>query len=158
MPLHNSSTLTAITINSVSIPILLEWWQQRKRIATVRSHLSATLPKGDETYLKAYYRLMEVYSVVKSGGVKAQTEAVQAFAKRESTLLNQRLSEIEQAEELAETTKAQEREKVQQEIQELRSANKWRLQALTNIAPDEEATVKQYLTDIEKTLMQMQYA
>ncbi|MGD1865354.1 MAG: hypothetical protein ACFB0D_12430 [Phormidesmis sp.] len=157
MPLHNPSTLTAATINSVSIPILLEWWQQRKRIATVRSHLSATLPKGDETYLKAYYRLMEVYSVVKSGGVQAQTEAVQAFAKRESVLLNQRLNEIEAAEELAEAAKKQEREKVHQEIQELRSANNWRLQALTNIAPDEEATVKQYLTDIERTLTQAQY-
>jgi len=157
MPLHNSSTLTP-TVSSVSIPILLEWWQQRKRIATVRSHLSATLPKGDETYLKAYYRLMEVYSVVKSGGVKAQTEAVQAFAKRESILLNQRLNAIEAAEELAEADKEQEREKVHQEIQELRSANNWRLQALTNIAPDEEATVKQYIVDIEKTLMQVQCA
>lgn len=158
MPLHDSSIPTATTINSVSIPILLEWWQQRKRIATVRSHLSATLPKGDETYLKAYYRLMEVYSVVKSGGVKAQTEAVRAFAQRESFLLTQRLNDIEKAEELAEATKKQEREKVEQEIKELRSANSWRLQALTNIAPDEEASVKQYLTDIEKALMQVQCA
>ena len=158
MPLHDSSIPTATTINSVSIPILLEWWQQRKRVATVRSHLSATLPKGDETYLKAYYRLMEVYSVVKSGGVKAQTEAVRAFAQRESFLLTQRLNDIEKAEELAEATKKQEREKVEQEIKELRSANSWRLQALTNIAPDEEASVKQYLTDIEKALMQVQCA
>ncbi|MEL6938759.1 MAG: hypothetical protein AAFO84_06150 [Cyanobacteria bacterium J06598_1] len=154
MPLHSSSTLSAAPINSTSIPLLLEWWQQRKRIASVRSHLSATMPKADETYLKAYYRLMEVYSVVKSGGVQAQTEAVQAFARRESVLLNQRLNEIEAAEELAEAAKRREREKVKQEMQELRSANSWRLQALTNIAPDEEATVKQYITDIERTLIQ----
>ena len=158
MPLQDSSIPTATTINSVSIPILLVWWQQRKRVATVRSHLSATLPKGDATYLKAYYRLMEVYSVVKSGGVKAQTEAVRAFAQRESFLLTQRLNDIEKAEELAEAAKKQEREKVALEIKELRSANNWRLQALTNIAPDEEASVKQYLTDIEKALMQVQCA
>lgn len=164
MPLHNSSNpLTAAdnltaSINSTSIPLLLEWWQQRKRIANVRAHVGATLPKGDEAYLKAYYRLMEVYSVVKSGGVQAQTEAVQAFAQRESVLLKQRLNEVEAAEELAEAAKLQERKKIEQEIQELHSANSWRLQALTNIAPDEEATVKQYLPDIEKTILQMQCA
>ena len=168
MPLHNSSRHLASnlagaasiseTINGTSIPLLLEWWQQRKRFANARTNLSATLPKGDEAYLKAYYRLMEVYSVVKSGGVQAQTEAVQAFARRESVLLEQRLSEIEAAEELAEAAKRQERQKVKQEIQELHSANSWRLQALTNIDPDEEATVKQYLPDIEKTILQMQCA
>ncbi|MEL6159528.1 MAG: hypothetical protein AAGJ95_17105 [Cyanobacteria bacterium J06554_11] len=158
MPLPISSTLGPSTITGVSVPLLLEWWQQRKRVATLRSHLSATLPKGDEAYLKAYYRLMEIYSVVKSGGVQAQTEAVQAFAQRESGLLNQRLSEIESAEELAEAAKQQEREKVRQELEELRSANSWRLQTLTNIAPDEEAAVKQYLPDIERTLMQVQCA
>lgn len=158
MPLHNASSNLTTTINSASIPLLLEWWKQRKRVANGRNHLGGTLPKGDESYLKAYYRLMEVYSVVKSGGVQAQTEAVQAFAERESTLLQQRLSEIESAEGLAESAKIKERRKVEQEIQELQSANRWRLQALTNIAPDEEATVKQYLPDIERTLIQVQCA
>lgn len=158
MPLPNSSALASAAITSVTIPLLLDWWQQRKRIANARTNLHVTLPKGDEAYLQAYYRLMEIYSVVKSGGVKAQTEAVQAFAQRESGLLNQRLSDIEAADELAEATKLQEREKVEQELQELHSANTWRLQTLTNIAPDEEATVRQYLTDIERTLMQPQCA
>ena len=158
MPLHDSSTHTATPISSVSIPILLDWWQRRKRVASVRSQLSTAQSAGDETYLKAYYRLMEVYSVVKSGGVQTQIEAVRAFAERESVLLYQRLSEIEAADELADAAKKQEKEKIQQEIQELRSANNWRLQALTNIAPDEEATVKQHLSDIEKTLIQVQYA
>ncbi|MEL7227722.1 MAG: hypothetical protein AAGL17_23555, partial [Cyanobacteria bacterium J06576_12] len=89
---------------------------------------------------------------------EAQTEAVRAFARRESGLLNQRLNEIEAAEELAEAAKKQEKEKVKQEIQELQSANSWRLQALTNIDPDEEATVKKHLLDIEKTLMQARHA
>lgn len=158
MPLHSASTLEPATINSVSVPVLLSWWQQRKRIASVRSYPSATLPKSDEIYLRAYYRLMEVYSVVKSGGVQAQTEAVKAFARRESGLLNQRLQEIETATELEEDVKLQEREKVNQEIEELRSANSWRLQTLTNIAPDEEAVVQRYLADIEKTLMHAQCA
>ena len=158
MPLPNSSALASAAITSVTIPLLLDWWQQRKRIANARTNLHVTLPKGDEAYLQAYYRLMEIYSVVKSGGVKAQTEAVQAFAQRESGLLNQRLSEIEATDELEEPAKVQEREKVEQELQELHSANTWRLQTLTNIAPDEEATVRQYLTDIERTLMQPQCA
>ena len=118
MPLSNSSALTSAAISSVTIPLLLDWWQQRKRIANARTNLHVTLPKGDEAYLQAYYRLMEIYSVVKSGGVKAQTEAVQAFAQRESVLLNQRLSEIEATDELEEPAKVQEREKVEQELQE----------------------------------------
>jgi hypothetical protein len=149
MPLHN-----APTINSVSIPLLLEWWQHRKRVASVRSNLHGTLPKGDDAYLQAYYRLMEVYSVVKSGGVKAQTEAVHAFATRESLLLKQRLAELDAANALSDAEKQLAREKIEQELSELRSANDWRLRALSNIAPDEESTVKRYLSEIERTLMQ----
>ncbi|MEL6780067.1 MAG: hypothetical protein AAFO06_22770 [Cyanobacteria bacterium J06597_16] len=149
---------TASTISSISIPLLLEWWQQRKRVASSQRNLNASLPKGEDVYLQAYYRLMEVYSVVKSGGVQAQTEAVRAFSKRESVLLTQRLAEIEAAENLPLNKKRQEREKVEQELNELRSANNWRLKALVNIAPEEEAVVKQYLPDIEKTLMQARCA
>jgi len=158
MPLRNSSTTPTTLVSSASIPLLLEWWQQRKRIANTRSRLGPALPKGDETYLQAYYRLMEVYSVIKAGGVQAQTEAVQAFAKRESGRLNQRLSEIETAPALSTVEKRQEREKIQQEIQELCSANDWRLAALTGIAPAEEELVRQYLPDIERTLLQVQCA
>ena len=144
-------------IYQVSIPVLLEWWQQRKRLVQAPIKLSATLPKGDDAYLQAYYRLMEVYSVVKSGGVQAQTEAVKAFAEREATLLKQQLNEIAAAE-MAEEQKLEEREKVEQELSELRCANKWRLQALTAIDPSEEAIVTRHLSDIEKTLMQPQRA
>ncbi|MGB3572167.1 MAG: hypothetical protein WA783_20495 [Phormidesmis sp.] len=158
MPLQNSSTTTTTLVSGASIPLLLEWWQQRKRVANTRSHFGPTLPKGDETYLQAYYRLMEVYSVIKAGGVQAQTEAVQAFAKRESGRLNQRLSKIETAPALSAVEKRQEREKIQQEIQELCSANDWRLAALTGIAPAEEDLVRQYLPDIERTLLQVQCA
>ncbi len=164
MPLHNPSTtsitptnITSIgsTSNGASIHLLLEWWQQRKRIANTRSHIGSALTKGDDIYLQAYYRLMEVYSVVKAGGVQAQTEAVQAFANRESERLNQRLDEIELSQTLSAAEKRQEREKIQKEIQELCSANNWRLNALTGIAPVEEELVKQYLPDIEKTLLEV---
>ena len=90
--------------------------------------------------------------------MQAQTEAVRAFSKRESVLLTQRLAEIEAAENLPLNKKRQEREKVEQELNELRSANNWRLKALVNIAPEEEAVVKQYLPDIEKTLIQARCA
>ncbi|MFK8186707.1 MAG: hypothetical protein AB8B99_25305 [Phormidesmis sp.] len=152
------SLQTIPTINSVSIPILLDWWQQRKRIASARINLNRALPKSDETYLKAYYRLMEVYSVVKSGGVKAQTEAVHAFAQRESSLLHQRLAEIEADATAPDHEKNHDKAKIQQELDELRSANDWRLKALTDINPAEEALVKQHLTDIEKTLIQAKCA
>jgi hypothetical protein len=153
MPLYTVSSL-----NNVSIPLLLDWWQQRKRVASARSNLHRTLPKGDDAYLQAYYRLMEVYSVVKSGGVKAQMEAVQAFGKRESHLLHQRLNQIDSTKTLALNEKQQAKEKIQQELSELNSANDWRLQALTNITPDEESLVNRYLPDIEQTLMQAKYA
>ncbi len=156
MPRHDSSTTNTTPISRASIPILLEWWQRRKRTVSVRTHLGTTRCKDDEAYLKAYYRLMEVYSVVKAGGVQVQTEAVQAFAKRESELLNQKLYQIEAAPALPAAERRQEREKIQREIQELCSANRWRLEALARIAPAEEELVKQYLPDIEKTLLQVQ--
>ncbi len=149
---------TVPTIKSISIPLLLDWWQKRKRVASVRSNLHRTLPKVDDAYLQAYYRLMEVYSVVKSGGVKTQIEAVHAFAKRESKLLHQRFDEIEAAEDVTPSEKQQEQEKLQQALTELQSANDWRLQALASITPDEEALVQQYLPDIERTLMQAECA
>lgn len=152
----NSSPIAPIS--QVSIPVLLDWWQQRKRLVRSPIKRSPTLPKGDDTYLQAYYRLMEVYSVVKSGGVQAQMDAVKAFAEREATLLHRRLSEIEATAEIAEEEKLQERKKVEQELSELRCANTWRLQTLMAIKPAEEAVVAQHLSDIEKTLMGVQCA
>lgn len=145
---------TAPTIKSISIPLLLDWWQQRKRIASVRSNLHRTRPTVDDTYLQAYYRLMEVYSVVKAGGVVAQVEAVHAFAKRESQRLHQRLDAIAAAKNLTPHEQQQQRQQLQQELTELHSANDWRLQMLKAITPDEESLVRQHLAEIERTLMQ----
>jgi hypothetical protein len=99
---------------------------------------------------------MEIYSVVKSGGVQARAEAVKAFVERESALLNQRLGEIETATDLPEDEKREERAKIEQEFEELNQSNNWRLNMLTNIAPEEEAIVRQHLSDIEQTLIQTQ--
>ena len=150
MPLPSS-------INSVSIPMLLDWWQQRKRLASSRTTLQTPLLKGNDVYLQTYYRLMEVYSVVKAGGVQAQMEAVNAFAERELALLNQQTAQIE-ASDLSEVEKARDRQKVQQDLGELEAATRWRLQTLSAIDPAEEAVVKQHLGDIERTLMQLQHA
>lgn len=152
-------------LNSVSIPMLLDWWQQRKRLASSRSNLQTPLPRGDDLYLQTYYRLMEVYSVVKSGGVQAQMEAVKAFAERESALLNQQLAQTDAAEDLSEVEKGRDslgrlrdRQKIEQDLHELAATSRWRLQALTAIDPAEEEIVRQHLGDIERTLMQPQYA
>lgn len=149
---------TVPTINSVSIPLLLDWWQQRKRVASARVNLNRSLPKSDETYLRAYYRLMEIYSVVKSGGVKAQTEAVRAFSERESSRLRQQLLEIEADSTASEREKHHSKAKIQQELDELHSANNWRLQALISISSDEETVVEQHLSDIERMLIQARCA
>ncbi|MGB3295970.1 MAG: hypothetical protein WBB01_23555 [Phormidesmis sp.] len=145
------------TLNSVSIPMLLDWWQQRKRLASTKG-MQVMLPKGDDTYLQTYYRLMEVYSVVKAGGVQAQIEAVKAFAEHELTLLNQQLAQVEADSNLSEVEKAHDRQKIEQELRELEAANRWRLQALSAINPAEEAIVQQHLGNIERTLMQLQCA
>ncbi len=169
MPLPTASThinrislsgvsIDGASIKGVSIPMLLDWWQHRKRVANRRTNLHRTLPKGDEHYLQSYYRLMEVYSVVKSGGVKAQIEAVKAFSKRESALLDQQLAQIAGDETLNNLEKQQARKKITQEVIELEAANNWRLQALTAIDPAEEALVKQHLPAIESTLMSVQCA
>ena len=148
------SSHTASTINSVSVPRLLEWWQQQKLLVSVRSSLQNERPKADDVYIQAYCRLMEVYSVVKSGGVQAQKEAVRAFAQRESLLLHQRLAVVEAAAQLAESEKQSETKRIRQELSELHSANNWRIQTLTNIDPAEEAIVKYHLSDIERTFVQ----
>ncbi len=158
-PAPDLATTTALSpapITSASLSLLLEWWPQRKRVANLRNHLGATLPKSEETYLQAYHRLMEIYSVVKSGGVQARAEAVKAFVERESALLNQRLCEIETATDVPEDKKREERAKIEQEFEELNQSNNWRLNMLTNIAPEEEAIVRQHLSDIEQTLIQTQ--
>ncbi|MEM8505728.1 MAG: hypothetical protein AAF716_21565 [Cyanobacteria bacterium P01_D01_bin.1] len=151
-----SATISPTALNSASLSLLLEWWPQRKRVTNLRNHLDATLPKGNETYLQAYHRLMEIYSVVKSGGVQARTEAVKAFVERESVLLNQRLGEIETATDLSENEKQEERAKIEQELKELTQSNNWRIQMLSSIAPEEEEAVRQRLSDIEQTLIQTQ--
>ncbi len=152
--LATAALLSPTIISSASLSLLLEWWPQRKRVANLRNHLRATLPKSEETYLQAYHRLMEIYSVVKSGGVQTRAEAVKAFVERESALLNQRLSEIETAADLSEDAKREERAKIEQEFEELNQSNSWRLSRLTNITPEEEAIVKRHLSDIEQTLIQ----
>ncbi len=169
MPPHTASTpinrislsgvsIDGASINGVSIPMLLDWWQHRKRSANRRSNLHRTLINGDELYLQSYYRLMEVYSVVKSGGVKAQIEAVKAFSKRESALLNQQLAQIASDAALNDLEKQQARKKINQELIELEAANNWRLQSLSAIDPAEEALVEQHLPAIESTLMSVQCA
>ncbi|MBE9077844.1 hypothetical protein IQ241_11150 [Romeria aff. gracilis LEGE 07310] len=135
-------------IGPTSIPLLLRWWQQRKRLAAARYSVQPGTVSADANYLRAYRRLMEIYSVVKAGGVQAQIEASQAFFEREMAALQQVL----------ETLPDPAREHVEQEIRELESATRWRLEQLQKITPQEEAAVQQSLVDIERSLMQLQSA
>ncbi|NEP18327.1 MAG: hypothetical protein F6J97_15725 [Leptolyngbya sp. SIO4C1] len=132
------------TITTASIPLLLEWWQQRKRLATANGVNSLPVFKNtDDSYLDAYRRLMEVYSVVKSGGVQVQTEAAKAHLSRELAALHQ----------AADAAASERQAQIQQEILELERSTAWRLSTLNTIRPAEEAAVRQYLSEIEQVLL-----
>ena len=60
-------------ISETSIPVILQWWLQRKRRAYSGDVLSHPIVQDvDSSYLDKYQRLMDVYAVVKSGGAEAQ--------------------------------------------------------------------------------------
>jgi DNA-binding transcriptional regulator GbsR (MarR family) len=144
------------TINRTSIALLIEWWTRRKRLA--RSHSVASSPlmqDADSTYLEAYHRTMEVYAVVKAGGVQAQIEAAHAYFQREVQPLHQAIHALEAKGEknISPSDLHPEHQRLTQEIQDLERSLNWRLSALKDIHPEEEKAVKQYLNEIEGILM-----
>lgn len=139
-------------ISNATIPLLLQWWQQRKRLASSAGVLSSPVLKDTDTsYLDACHRMMEIYSVVKSGGVVAQREAAQAHLQREKSAIEQALMQLSRQSASHDT--AAQKAQLNAEIQELASAVNWRLSALNDIDPTEEAAVKQHLREIERVLM-----
>jgi hypothetical protein len=151
------------TINHTSIALLIEWWTRRKRLARANSVASSPVVQdADSTYLEAYHRMMEVYSVVKSGGVQAQMGAAQAYFQREVQPLYQALNALDtlnaSSSKHPKKTGASEvdleRHRLEREIQDLERALNWRLSALKDIQPEEEKTVQKHLNEIEGILMQ----
>lgn len=136
-------------ISPTSIPVLLQWWRRRKRLANSGNVLSNPIVKDvDSNYLDKYQRLMDVYAVVKSGGAAAQIQAANEYCNREREAIARRLNQISNQ---PETT--DEYLRLQHEAQELESSTRWRISRLKDIHPEEETAVREYLPEIEQVLI-----
>ncbi|MEO0536882.1 MAG: hypothetical protein AAF215_23855 [Cyanobacteria bacterium P01_A01_bin.123] len=93
-----------------------------------------------------YQRLMEVYCVVKAGGVAVQVEAAQALLQRETTLLEAEIATL-----FPEETHHR-AAMLRQEIQDLKNSVHWRIEQLQQILPEEEAVVRGVIVAIEARL------
>jgi len=140
------------SINEATIPLLLHWWQQRKRLASGAGVLSLPVLKDtDKGYLDACHRMMEIYSVVKAGGVQAQRQAAQAHLQREQAAIDKAIQALAQQPTSHSSVGA--KAQLEAEAQELASVMNWRLSTLSQINPAEEAAVRRYLKEIERVLM-----
>ncbi|MEM9808369.1 MAG: hypothetical protein AAF959_24155 [Cyanobacteria bacterium P01_D01_bin.56] len=136
-------------INETSIPVILQWWQRRKRRATSGDVLSNPVVKDvDSTYLDKYQRLINVYAVVKSGGAAAQIQAAHDHWDREREAIDRRLGQIGNQPETND-----EYLRLLSEAQELERSARWRISHLKDIHPEEEVAVQQHLPEIEQALI-----
>ncbi|MEL6230783.1 MAG: hypothetical protein AAFR24_12815 [Cyanobacteria bacterium J06627_3] len=136
-------------ISETSIPVILQWWLQRKRRANSGDVLSHPIVQDvDSSYLDKYQRLMDVYAVVKSGGAEAQIQAAKEHCGREREAITQRLNQISNQPEATD-----EYLRLLHETQELERSTHWRINQLKDIHPDEEIAVREYMTDIEQILI-----
>ena len=94
-----------------------------------------------------YQRLIEVYCVVKVGGVAVQVEAAQALLQRETASLAADMAA------LPPTTAFNRAALLRQEIQDLKNAVHWRIEQLQRISPEEEAVVRNAIAVIETRLL-----
>ncbi|MGD1854833.1 MAG: hypothetical protein ACFB2W_11340 [Leptolyngbyaceae cyanobacterium] len=136
-------------ISETSIPVILHWWQRRKRLATSGNVLSNPVVKDvDSNYLDKYQRLMDVYAVVKSGGAAAQIQAAKDYCDREREAITRRLSQISNQPEATD-----EYLRLLHEAQEIERSTHWRINQLQDIQPEEETAVQVYLPEIEQVLI-----
>ena len=136
-------------ISATAIPVILLWWQRRKRRATSGDVLSNPVVKNvDSDYLDKYQRLMDVYAVVKSGGVSAQIQAATEHWDRDRDAITRRLSQMSNQPEAAD-----EYLRLQHEAQELERTIRRRISQLKDIHPEEETAVRDHLSEIEQALI-----
>ncbi|MEM9265795.1 MAG: hypothetical protein AAGA46_09755 [Cyanobacteria bacterium P01_F01_bin.13] len=136
-------------ISQTSIPVILQWWQRRKRRATSGDVLSNPVVKDvDSNYLDKYQRLMDIYAVVKSGGTAAQIQAAKDHCGREREAITRRMNQISKQPEATD-----EYLRLLHEAQEIESSTHWRINHLKDIHPEEETAVRDYLPEIEQALI-----
>lgn len=136
-------------ISETSIPVILQWWQRRKRRASSGDVLSNPVVKDvDSNYLDKYQRIMDIYAVVKSGGAAAQIQAAKDHCGREREAITRRLNQISNQPESTD-----EYLRLLHEAQEIERSTHWRINQLKDIQPEEEIAVRGYLPEIEQVLI-----
>lgn len=106
----------------------------------------------------AYQRLLEIYCVVKAGGIAAQVATVKRFEAQERADLGAQIAALEagtagtEAGTDGDCSRDSQRQALAQEVVELERSVGDRLTYLSSILPEEEAAVYQCLAEIEAHL------
>lgn len=104
----------------------------------------------ENTAAHQFQKLMEIYCVVKAGGLKVQIEAARAFLNRETAKTEAEIAQLQ----MQEDPDNQAVQSLHEEIAELHRSVSWRLAILQSIHPDEEAAVNNCLAEIEQWMAQ----
>lgn len=94
----------------------------------------------DPDMRRDYERLMEVYCVVKTGGVQVQQQAARDFQRREQARIEAEIAAAPAAPEVG---------ALRQEMVDLKDYIDWRVEFLASITPAEETAVAAVLAVIE---------
>ncbi|MGP1375396.1 MAG: hypothetical protein ACTS3T_21395 [Almyronema sp.] len=130
-------------LTSEGLEQILGWWQQRLE----NSQMPQPSTETTATTLGQQYRhLMEVFCVVKAGGVAGQLQAAQALLQREQAELEATLTAAIAAKD------SHKIDQVGQELEELQKSVSWRVTLLKAIHPEDEALVQSQLARIEQVL------
>ena len=129
---------------------VLEW---RRVTQNARSDNAAALKSSedDPTALNDYHRLMEIYCLVKIGGVTGQIEAAQALLAREKQSLEAEIAALDSPDAYAGRISL-----LKQEIVELENSTRWRIAQLEIIQAEEERAVTHCISAIENALQDFQ--
>ena len=78
---------------------VLAWWLQTQP-ANAGKSIANHSTEDDTILLNTYYRLMEIYCMVKAGGVKGQIEAAQTLLAREKVALEAEIAAVNHSDSL----------------------------------------------------------
>ncbi len=125
---------------------VLEWWLQRRH-ANSDKNVGPSSIGNDATALNDYQRLMEIYCIVKVGGVKGQIETAQLLLAREKRNLEAEIATLDNPDSSPGRINL-----LRQEILELENSTRWRISQLKSIQAEEEKAVTHCFLIIENAL------
>lgn len=120
-----------------------------ERIQQVLEQLATGQISADPQVAYDFERLMEIYCVVKTGGVELQKEAAEDYMRREQARIEGEIAELKAQDPNAGALGA-----LAQEIIDLNDAVDWRRAFLESISPAEEAAVVAAQESLETQLAQ----